>query len=114
MLLVEAYYRCKPGMRDKLFEILKENVECTRKEPGNISYAHYPSPDNDQDVFVFEKWENLEIFENHPKTEHHKRFCELRRPLLEANSYKITFYDAEVNVPRTEYSNNIFVKQNIN
>lgn len=113
MLIVEAYYRCKPGSRDQLMELLKPNVEATRKEPGNLSYAHYPSPDNDVDVFVFEKWENVELFNHHSKTEHHQTFCSARRPLLEPGSYHITIYNAEENVERTAKSRE-FVKLSIN
>lgn len=59
MLLVEAYYTCKPGKRPELLEIVKPNIEGTRKEPGNISYMHYPDPNNENNMFVFEKWESL-------------------------------------------------------
>lgn len=102
MLIVVAKYTCKPGMRDELMKILVDNVENTRKEPGNISYDHFPSWENENDMYVLERWENLEVFQPHSSTEHHKRFCALRRPLLEPNSYHITFYNAEENV---EYTN---------
>jgi len=57
MLIIECTCRCKPGTRDQFLEIVKPNVEGSRKEKGNISYTPYPSPDNDVDMFVFEKWE---------------------------------------------------------
>ena len=113
MLIVEATYRCKPGMRDQLLAILKPNVEGTRKEKGNISYAHYPSPENDADMFVFEKWENPEVFAGHSSTPHHQAFCAARRPLLEPNSYHITFWNSEVNEELTA-SARAFVKVHIN
>ena len=113
MLLVEAYYTCKPGTRDQLLEIVKPNVEGSRKEPGNISYTHYPSPENDQDMFVFEKWESVELFMSHSETEHHKTFCTLRRPLLEPNSDHITMYDSEENVELTQYARE-FARTSIN
>lgn len=113
MLLVEAYYRCKPGMRTRLLEIVKANVEGTRKEPGNISYTHYPDPDDDCGMFVFEKWENEAAFRPHADTEHHRTFCTLRAPLLEPNSYQITFYNAEVNENMTAKAR-AFAKTNIN
>lgn len=112
MLMVEAYYRVKPGMRDKLMEVCKPNVDGTRKEKGCISYTHYPSPEDEQGMFVFEKWESLELFNEHAKQEHHKNFCVARRPLLEPGSYHITIYNAEENVERTRQSRE-FVKQAI-
>jgi autoinducer 2-degrading protein len=113
MLIVEATYRCKPGTRDRLLEILKANVEGTRREKGNISYAHYPSPENEVYMFVFEKWENPEVFAGHSRTPHHQAFCAARRPLLEPDSYHITFWNSEVNEELTS-SALAFVKANIN
>lgn len=113
MLIVEAYYTCKPGTRKELLEIVKPNIAGTRKEPGNISYMHYPDPNDETGMFVFEKWESVELFNNHSKTEHHKAFCAARRPLLEPGSYQITIYNAEVNEARTQQSRE-FVKKAIN
>lgn len=113
MLIVEAYYTCKPGSRSKVLELVKPNCEGTRREPGNISYEHYPSPENDNDVFVFEKWESVELFNEHAKTEHHKTFCAARRAHLEPGSYHITIYHAQENVERTRQSRE-FVKSAIN
>jgi|GEM_PF-159985 len=113
MLIVEAYYRVKPGLRDQLIEIAKLNVDATRLEEGNISYEHYPSSEDPDSMFVFEKWESVELFNHHSKTEHHKAFCVSRRPLLEPNSYHITIYNAEENVERTKQSRE-FVKNAIN
>ena len=113
MIIVEASYRVKPGMRDKLLELCKANMEGSRKEPGNIAYTHYPSPDNDQDVFVFEKWESEEAFSTHSSTKHHQEFCKLRAPMLEPNTYQITFYNSEINQKMTDAAR-AFAKTNIN
>lgn len=112
MLIVEAYYRVKPGKRDELIKIAQINIDATRKEVGNITYNHYPSSEDTQGMFVFEIWENEEVFNYHPKTEHHKQFCMDRRPLIEPNSYKITMYNAEVNEERTN-SARAFATKNI-
>lgn len=113
MLIVEAYYICKPGTRPQLLEYVKDNIAGTRQEPGNISYQHYPDPENEDAMFVFEKWESAELFNQHDKTEHHKKFCALRRPLLMPGSYKIWIYDAEICAP---VHNRVqeFVKAHIN
>ena len=113
MLIVVASYTCKPGKRAELMEIMKDNIINTRKEPGNISYDHFASPWNENDMHVLERWESAEAFMPHSSTEHHKRFCELRRPLLEPDTYRITFYDAEENRELTELSRQ-FAKEHIN
>ena len=104
MIIVEVYYRAKPGMREKILELAKPNVEGSRKEKGNLSYTHYPSPENDQDVFVFEKWESFADLDAHGKTEHHRTFSAARAPLLESNSFKITIWDSELNEAQTKSS----------
>ena len=113
MLIVIASYTCKPGKRPELLEIMKDNIINTRKEPGNISYDHFPSPWNDCDMHVTERWESVEAFLPHGDTEHHKRFSALRRPLLEPNSYHITLYDSEENVELTELTRK-FAREHIN
>lgn len=113
MIIVEVYYRAKPGMRDKIIELAKPNVDGSRKEKGNISYTHYASIENDQDMFVFERWENPDALRAHSKTEHHMAFSAARRPLLEEGSFKMTVYDATENVEITQESA-AFVKKAIN
>ncbi len=112
MLIIECTCRCKPGTRDQFLEIVKPNVEGSRKEKGNISYTPYPSPDNDVDMFVFEKWENPEVFINHSSAPHHQAFSAARRPLLEPDSFHITIWNSEVNEDLTELAR-AFVKTNI-
>jgi quinol monooxygenase YgiN len=113
MLIVTAYYLCKEDKRDEVLEYCQENIRETRKEPGNISYMHYPDPENDNGVFVLEKWENETLFDKHDKTEHHRKFSALRRPLLQPNSYEITIYNAEPNDRENDRVHE-FVKNHIN
>ena len=113
MLLVECTYRCKPGLRPRLLEIVKPNIEGSRKEPGNISYTHYPDLYDEDAMFVFEKWETREAFELHGKTEHHRTFTALRRPLLVPDSFQITIYEGEVFDDLTRAAR-AFAQQNIN
>ena len=104
MLIFVAKYTCKPGIRDELIRIVKDNVENTRKEDGNISYDHFVSYENEDDMYVLERWESYEKFAPHSLTEHHKRFCKLRGPLLVPGSYKLNIYVAEEDVQRTQES----------
>lgn len=113
MIIVEVYYRAKPGKRDEIIQLAKPNVEGSRKEKGNISYTHYASIENDQDMFVFERWENADALRAHGASEHHKAFSAARRPLLEEGSFKITVYNAEEDLA-IKAENEAFVKKNIN
>ncbi|MDL2219502.1 antibiotic biosynthesis monooxygenase [Ruminococcaceae bacterium OttesenSCG-928-O06] len=113
MIIVEVYYRAKPGKRAEILELAKDNIAKSRQEKGNLSYSHYPSFENDQDVFVFEKWEEAEDLIAHTKMPHHQAFSAARRPLLEDGSFKITVWDSTVNEATTNFGTG-FVKENIN
>lgn len=93
-IVVSVRYRVKLGKRDELLSFLMDNVINTRKERGNLFYAHYPSIENEQDMFVFEMWENIESLNDHINQPHYIKFSERRQPLLE--SYESDTYSAEL------------------
>lgn len=95
MIVIAVKYSVKPGLRNKLMEIARKNVEETRKEHGNIDYAHYPSMENDRDMFVFEVWESYKDVEAHIYAPHYLDFSEKRRPMLVENSYEYTVYESQ-------------------
>ena len=96
-VIITVWYRVKPGLREQCMELAKKNVEQTRKEEGNIVYAHYPSMENDQDMFVIEVWENREAVERHIRAPHYLEFSKARKPLLEEGSYKYVLYIGQAN-----------------
>lgn len=96
MIICEVYYSCKDGMREQLLESVKRNMAGTRLEPGNISYTHYLSLENETDLFVFEAWKSLEDVEKHIHEKHYLEFSKIRKPLLRDGSYKFRVYEAEM------------------
>ncbi|MCP3446052.1 putative quinol monooxygenase [Bradyrhizobium sp. CCGUVB14] len=91
-IVVSVKYVLKPGKRDELLSFVMANVENTRKENGNLAYSHYPSLENPDEMFVFEKWETLKDLENHINMPHYVAFDDRRKPLLE--SYEAEVYEA--------------------
>lgn len=98
MIIISVWYTVKPGLRDKVMELAGPNVEGTRKEPGNIEYTHYPSMENDQDMFVYEVWESKEAVEAHTHAKHYLDFALARKPMLVEGSYRYIIYDAKEKV----------------
>ena len=90
--VITVWYSCKPGMRERCMELARKNVAETRKEPGNLVYAHYPSMENDRDMFVIEVWESREAVERHIYAPHYLEFSLARKPLLEEGSYHYVTY----------------------
>ncbi|ANV99631.1 MULTISPECIES: putative quinol monooxygenase [Bradyrhizobium] len=91
-IVVSVKYVLKPGKRDELLSFVMDNVKNTRKENGNLAYSHYPSLENEQEMFVFEMWETLKDLENHINMPHYVAFDDRRKPLLE--SYEAQVYEA--------------------
>lgn len=91
-IIVSVKYKLKPGKRDELLSFVMENIINTRKEPGNLAYDHYPSLEDDQEMFVFEMWESLKNLDEHIHMPHYIEFSDRRKPLLE--SYKSFTYEA--------------------
>ena len=94
MVTIGVHYRLKPGMRDELLKFVDDNVQNTRLEEGNIFYAHYPSIENDQDMFVFEIWESVDHVNAHNKAPHYLEFARKRLPMLEF--YLSTRYESSI------------------
>jgi quinol monooxygenase YgiN len=93
MIICEVYYSVAEGRRPELMKLAEANVRASRKEEGNIAYTHYPSMENETDMFVFEIWESPEALERHIHADHYLEFSRLRKPML--TSYKFLNYEAE-------------------
>ena len=95
MIIIAVCYTVKPGMREEVMKIAGPSIEASRKEKGNIQYAHYPSMENEQDMFVFEVWESKADVEAHIQAPHYLKFANARKPMLVEGSYRYTMYEGE-------------------
>ena len=96
MILVSAKFKAKPGMREKVVEISRHAVECTRKEKGNISYTLYKSSDDEETLMYFEEWTDIESLRAHLKTQHILDAREARKEMLAAPVEVKVFESKEV------------------
>ncbi|HQQ69135.1 MAG TPA: putative quinol monooxygenase [Alicycliphilus sp.] len=97
-IIISVKYRLKPGKRDELLSFVSDNVLNTRKETGNLAYTHYPSLENEDEMFVFEMWEDIESLYRHIQAPHYVAFSKRRRPILQ--SYESRTYDAQLRSER--------------
>ncbi len=93
-VVIGVKYRLKPGKRDELLSFVMENVEKTRQEPGNLAYAHFPSLENEDEMFVFEMWEDIKNVDDHINAPHYVEFANRRYPILE--SYESKAFEASL------------------
>ena len=54
-----------PEGRDRLLEILREDVVGSREEPGNTRFDLYVQDDDPNRFVLIEEWPNQEAFEHH-------------------------------------------------
>lgn len=59
--------------KTELSKLLKNLIEKSKSENGNINYNLYSSVQEDTLLFV-EQWENLDILKAHLQTEHFNQF----------------------------------------
>ncbi|WP_082926390.1 putative quinol monooxygenase [Cupriavidus sp. D384] len=99
-IIVSVKYRLKSGKRQELLSFVMDNVINTRNEPGNLAYSHYPSLEDEQEMFVYEMWEDMDSLNSHIHTDHYIRFANLRKPILE--SYESQAYESTLRRERSK------------
>ena len=85
MILVLVTYHCRPGMREAfLHAIQTEKIdEACRKEAGNLQYDYYLPIDQDDDLFLLEKWRDAEAVSVHNSLPHYARLQDLKGQYVE-------------------------------
>ena len=94
MIIITVKYSIKPGYRDEVMEYAKEMARYARTEKGCLAYDQLPSAENDQDIFVIEKWETKEDLIAHSKTAKFAEFNAGRNLYLVENSRSMQAFEA--------------------
>jgi len=97
MIHVIASVKVKPGKRDQLLDLFRENLPRVREEKGCIRYfpavdvaTGLPPQSLDEDIItVIETWESLEALKDHLATPHMAAFFEKEKPLVSGSVIKI-------------------------
>lgn len=91
MVHVFAIYDAKPGMRSKVFDILRANTPAVKAEPGCLEYfasvdaQHAPSlqtPLGDNGFIVYERWADMDAFRAHANAPHVITYRDNTRELI--------------------------------
>lgn len=80
MIVLNVTFKCKPDMREKFLEALRaEGLDAAcRAEEGNIKYDYYFPEDGSGDLFLVEKWRDMNALAFHAQTPHLKRIGEIK------------------------------------
>ena len=65
----------KPSKLQELIDFFKwDKKVCSEKEPETLRFEFYPDPENENALYVYEAYRDLEAFEEHKKNEPYKRW----------------------------------------
>ena len=80
MIVLNVTYKCKPEMREEFLEaILTEGIDrSSRAEAGNLRYDYYLPTENDDELFLLEKWRDAEALAAHGNQPHYARLKALK------------------------------------
>ena len=76
----------RPGTRQRLIDFLKWDGEVGRdEEPGTLRFEFYPDPNDENALYVYEAYRDVEAFEEHKKHEPFRRWSSGLRDELATN-----------------------------
>ena len=92
MIVVNVTYKMKEGVKPSDFvNALEENglAPYCRQEEGNICYRYFYPADGKNEVFLLEKWENMELATAHSKNENFEKIGQVKAKYVENTDIKI-------------------------
>ncbi len=87
MVVLNVMYTMKEGKRAEDFLDKLENLGLApycRKERGNICYRYFLPADEENQLFLLEKWENKEALTAHGRTDNFARIGEIKSDFVES------------------------------
>lgn len=87
-LLLEVHYKIKNGKRAEFYRELSASgiAEASQAEAGNFKYEYFYTADSDDEICLFEMWENEEFQKLHLNTEHYKKLAALKEQYVSETS----------------------------
>ena len=84
MLIITGTYKIKPGRRDEFLKTVVDQgiYAAFLKEKGNISYDYFFPYGSDDDVFFFERWEDMDTWEAHKASDHTMKLQPIKEEFL--------------------------------
>lgn len=82
MIIINAKFEVQSQSIEQYESLIKNLVESSRNEEGNIGYEHFKSTEKENTYLMYEIWENQEAIESHNNSEHFLSFFSNVKPLL--------------------------------
>ena len=67
-----VHLHVRPGLQERFLEVFRQNVEGTRKEPGNVCFDLLQDPEDETHFAIYEVFRSEADLDAHRQTEHYK------------------------------------------
>ncbi|WP_130862161.1 putative quinol monooxygenase [Bacilliculturomica massiliensis] len=90
MIVVHVTYKMKPGTKEQYIKEVQDAKidQCGRKDPGNIVYDNYYSAFRDDEVILYEMWEDEASLLAHQTTPHNIALQDIKKKYVLETSIK--------------------------
>ena len=90
MLVINVFYTCKPGKREEFLEMIeREGVRTgSLAEEGNLAYRYFRSVEDEDKLFLYEEWKDVDAHGVHRTMPHYQRLQECQGEFLESIDVK--------------------------
>ena len=97
MLVINVFYTCKPGKREEFLEMAeREGVRVgSLEEEGNRAYRYDRSVADENALFLYEEWKDVEAHALHRTMPHYQRLQECQGEYLELDKTVVNKYITE-------------------
>ena len=79
MLVLNVIFKCAPGKREELRELVKaEGIDvASRNEEGNFKYEFFMSTEDPNDILLLEWWKDVDAWMTHRSFPHYAKLGEI-------------------------------------
>ncbi|MCH4170839.1 MAG: antibiotic biosynthesis monooxygenase [Lactobacillus sp.] len=74
MKIINVNLKVKPGMQSEYEQFIKDLVEGSLAEAGNVYYGHFRKVDSFDEYEIIEQWQDQAAVDFHNETPHFQKF----------------------------------------
>ncbi len=97
MLVLNVIFKCVPGKREELRELIREQGidTASRNEEGNFRYDFFMSTEDPDDIMLVEFWKDVDAWMHHRTLPHYAQLDELKKTRVISADISKYFTDEE-------------------
>lgn len=97
MLVLNVIFKCAPGTREELRELVRsEGIDvASRNEDGNFRYEFFMSTENPDEILLMEHWKDVDAWMYHRTLPHYAKLNEIKEGRVIDQEIRKYFTDEE-------------------